>query len=98
MNRSQSSESEGAVGGTPSGIPTPLKSSLPRSKCRGALGEPRAATLKSVIVTFTVEFSGSSRNLANSGANEQITLVVDETRFVVAREVLTAHPNTMLGR
>ncbi|ELU09631.1 hypothetical protein CAPTEDRAFT_202243 [Capitella teleta] len=78
VNRSQSSESEGAVGGTPSGIPTPLKSSLPRSKCRGALG--------------------SSRNLANSGANEQITLVVDETRFVVAREVLTAHPNTMLGR
>lgn len=29
---------------------------------------------------------------------EKLTLVVDETRFVVERSLFIAHPNTMLGR
>ena len=29
---------------------------------------------------------------------ESITLVVDNTRFVVDREMFRAHPDTMLGR
>jgi len=32
------------------------------------------------------------------GEAEKFTLVVDETRFFVERSLLTAHPNTMLGR
>lgn len=31
-------------------------------------------------------------------ATDKITLVVDDTRFVVERSLFTAHPNTMLGR
>lgn len=31
-------------------------------------------------------------------AADKITLVVDDTRFVVERSLFTAHPNTMLGR
>lgn len=30
--------------------------------------------------------------------SDKITLVVDDTRFVVERSLFTAHPNTMLGR
>lgn len=31
-------------------------------------------------------------------SDERITLVVDNTRFVVDPNLFTAHPNTMLGR
>ena len=31
-------------------------------------------------------------------AADKITLVVDDTRFIVERSLFTAHPNTMLGR
>lgn len=36
------------------------------------------------------------RNMDNK--TEKLTLVVDETRFVVERSLFIAHPNTMLGR
>ena len=35
---------------------------------------------------------------AQEGLSDKITLVVDDTRFVVERTLFTAHPNTMLGR
>jgi len=31
-------------------------------------------------------------------AADKITLVVDDTRFIVERSLFIAHPNTMLGR
>ena len=31
-------------------------------------------------------------------SDERITLVVDNTRFIVDPAIFTAHPNTMLGR
>ena len=31
-------------------------------------------------------------------ATDKITLVVDDTRFIVERSLFIAHPNTMLGR
>ncbi|EEB18926.1 BTB/POZ domain-containing protein, putative [Pediculus humanus corporis] len=34
----------------------------------------------------------------SQGTDERITLVVDNTRFVLDRSLFTAHPNTMLGR
>ena len=34
----------------------------------------------------------------NSRSGERITLVVDETRFVVDPDIFRAQPNTMLGR
>ena len=33
-----------------------------------------------------------------SGKNDRITLVVDETRFIIDPDLFRAHPNTMLGR
>lgn len=35
---------------------------------------------------------------AQDSLSDKITLVVDDTRFVVERSLFTAHPNTMLGR
>ena len=35
---------------------------------------------------------------AGEHSADKITLVVDDTRFVVERSLFTAHPNTMLGR
>lgn len=35
---------------------------------------------------------------AQDSLSDKITLVVDDTRFVVDRSLFTAHPNTMLGR
>lgn len=34
----------------------------------------------------------------SQGTDDRITLVVDNTRFVLDRSLFTAHPNTMLGR
>ena len=42
---------------------------------------------------------GEGNNQTNVNTNEnRITLVVDNTRFVVDRSLFIAHPNTMLGR
>ncbi len=35
---------------------------------------------------------------ASGRASERITLVVDETRFIVDADIFRAHPDTMLGR
>ena len=51
VNRSLSSESEGAVGGTPSGIPT-LKTnlgSMPRNRCKNGMGERQHCCLLSSL-------------------------------------------------
>ncbi len=50
--------------------------------------------------------AGSTSSLPTSGSSQQplagdetkITLVVDDTRFVVTPSLFTAHPDTMLGR
>ncbi len=46
-------------------------------------------------------YSGSKNSSSSSsslGRPDRITLVVDETRFVVEPELFRARPNTMLGR
>lgn len=40
----------------------------------------------------------ASSTTASSQNDERITLVVDNTRFVMNPGLFTAHPNTMLGR
>lgn len=43
--------------------------------------------------------SGSTTGTSNpQGSDERITLIVDNTRFIVDPALFTAHPNTMLGR
>ncbi|XP_076171391.1 BTB/POZ domain-containing protein 10-like isoform X2 [Ptiloglossa arizonensis] len=43
--------------------------------------------------------SGSITSISNlQGSDERITLIVDNTRFIVDSDLFTAHPNTMLGR
>lgn len=49
----------------------------------------------------TPNSKSSSQPLCSSsivGAEDRVTLVVDNTRFVVDPAIFTAHPNTMLGR
>ncbi|XP_008215570.1 BTB/POZ domain-containing protein 10 isoform X3 [Nasonia vitripennis] len=42
--------------------------------------------------------SSSGTSLHQQSSDERITLIVDNTRFVVDPALFTAHPNTMLGR
>jgi hypothetical protein len=49
--------------------------------------------------TDSVQAAASSSNLAITPvSDERITLVVDNTRFILDPALFTAHPNTMLGR
>ncbi|XP_066590495.1 BTB/POZ domain-containing protein 10 isoform X2 [Prorops nasuta] len=46
-----------------------------------------------------VPASGSTTGInSQQGSDERITLIVDNTRFIVDPALFTAHPNTMLGR
>ncbi|XP_073974011.1 BTB/POZ domain-containing protein mrityu isoform X4 [Rhodnius prolixus] len=42
--------------------------------------------------------SQTSASTSNNVSEERITLVVDNTRFILDPAIFTAHPNTMLGR
>jgi BTB/POZ domain-containing protein 10 len=42
--------------------------------------------------------AGASNNISSFFAEDRITLVVDNTRFVVDPSVFTQFPNTMMGR
>lgn len=56
----------------------------------------RAATLQTTGSTKSpAQNCGSTSNMASE---DRVTLVVDNTRFVVDPAIFTAHPNTMLGR
>lgn len=50
----------------------------------------------SVVTTTTQTGVGSAHN--QSSGDERLTLLVDNTRFIVDWALFTAHPNTMLGR
>ncbi|KAJ8971900.1 hypothetical protein NQ317_010969 [Molorchus minor] len=57
------------------------------------------------ILRGVLQSSGSCKNLSlpctsngNPVSEDRVTLVVDNTRFVVDPAIFTAHPNTMLGR
>lgn len=45
-----------------------------------------------------LQTSGMSANMSNQQSDDRITLIVDNTRFVLDPALFTAHPNTMLGR
>lgn len=42
--------------------------------------------------------SASVTPTVNPAADERVTLVVDNTRFVIDPQIFTQYPNTMLGR
>lgn len=48
----------------------------------------------------SLPLSGSATGISSNiqGSDERITLIVDNTRFILDRALFTAHPNTMLGR
>lgn len=60
---------------------------------KGAHSPPIIQKQRNKIVTQVLP-----RNAQVGDYAEKITLVVDDTRFVVEKSLFTAHPNTMLGR
>ncbi|KAK0181169.1 hypothetical protein PV327_003475 [Microctonus hyperodae] len=42
--------------------------------------------------------SSANSNMSNQQSDDRITLIVDNTRFILDPALFTAHPNTMLGR
>lgn len=42
--------------------------------------------------------SNANSNMSNQQSDDRITLIVDNTRFILDPALFTAHPNTMLGR
>lgn len=69
---------------------TALKNKLPQKRDTQTLF-PKHRSANRVVTQFV------PRN-AQESLSDKMTLVVDDTRFVVERSVFTAHPNTMLGR
>ncbi|KAG8335683.1 hypothetical protein J6590_062505 [Homalodisca vitripennis] len=70
-------------------------------------GSPLDLDLKRLEHEITISRSqhlGPAKNQQNStgsstpASDERITLVVDNTRFILDPALFTAHPNTMLGR
>lgn len=60
---------------------------------KGAHSPPIIQKQRNKVVTQVLP-----RNAQVPDYADKITLVVDDTRFVVERSLFTAHPNTMLGR
>lgn len=60
---------------------------------KGAHSPPIIQKQRNKVVTQVLP-----RNAQVGDYADKITLVVDDTRFVVERSLFTAHPNTMLGR
>jgi len=97
-----------------SSSPRPPRVSLPCSHFGGALvgghvprapGPPgadrhRSKTLgsRSCDMIYVYDLSGKEGHRSGLRLGERITLIVDDTRFVVDPAIFTAQPNTMLGR
>lgn len=60
---------------------------------KGAHSPPIIQKQRNKVVTQVLP-----RNAQAADYADKITLVVDDTRFIVERSLFTAHPNTMLGR
>lgn len=57
--------------------------------------------MKRNSISFNMQSSSgtTSNHLGNAGSSDdRITLLVDNTRFVIDTALLVSHPNTMLGR
>jgi len=93
-----------------SSSPRPPRASLPFSPIGGALmgvlphPKPLGVVLAhgscDMIYVYDVAVAkeGPQRGGVLRGAGERVTLIVDNTRFVVDPAIFTAQPNTMLGR
>ncbi|KAK6628805.1 BTB/POZ domain-containing protein 10 [Polyplax serrata] len=71
----------------------PIQSNSPRIIVNGHRNRSRSQQSGSSGKSQTREQQAMSQ-----GTDDRITLVVDNTRFVLDRSLFTAHPNTMLGR
>ncbi|KAK2187877.1 hypothetical protein NP493_152g04025 [Ridgeia piscesae] len=77
----------------------PVLKSTPQSGARNRLRSTLSSGLARYSLPANSMAASSSDNRSGpSRASDRITLVVDETRFVVDAEIFRAQPNTMLGR
>lgn len=75
------------------GAPNHHSRSRPKSKHSTDDSQSRSSQQKKVQEQTIVSSNNGNVNLA-----DRVTLVVDETRFVIDPQLFRAHPNTMLGR
>nr|XP_023014043.1 BTB/POZ domain-containing protein 10 [Leptinotarsa decemlineata] len=77
--------------------------SLTETRCHSVatpkqcLNAPRNRSRTLIQSTGSIK-SASQTNGSGNMSEDRVTLVVDNTRFVVDPAIFTAHPNTMLGR
>lgn len=72
---------------------TSTRNRMEHSLRKGAHSPPIIQKQRNKVVTQILP-----RNVQGGDAADKITLVVDDTRFIVERSLFIAHPNTMLGR
>nr|XP_057943412.1 BTB/POZ domain-containing protein 10-like isoform X2 [Doryrhamphus excisus] len=77
-----------------SSSPRPPRVSLPCSN----VGAAAAGDLHPGDMIFVYDLSGKEGHRGGQRVGERVTLIVDNTRFVVDPAIFTAQPNTMLGR
>lgn len=74
---------------------------MPRSLLPpGADGHAKAVGAGLCDMIYVYDLSGKEGHRGGGGLRlaERVTLIVDNTRFVVDPAIFTAQPNTMLGR
>ncbi|KPP66628.1 BTB/POZ domain-containing protein 10-like [Scleropages formosus] len=84
-------------GSSSSGVTSSRNSSLSSSDgtCKG-LGAGMAAGMAGSEMVFV--YDNTKEGTRSLRTSERVTLIVDNTRFVVDPSIFTAQPNTMLGR
>uniref|UniRef100_A0A8C4HUJ4 BTB (POZ) domain containing 10a n=1 Tax=Dicentrarchus labrax TaxID=13489 RepID=A0A8C4HUJ4_DICLA len=75
-----------------SSSPRPPRASLPYSQVGGTLGQGLCDMI------YVYDLSSKEGHRSGLRLGERVTLIVDNTRFVVDPTIFTAQPNTMLGR
>ncbi|XP_016366949.1 BTB/POZ domain-containing protein 10-like isoform X2 [Sinocyclocheilus rhinocerous] len=80
-----------------SGCSSRSTSPRPQKACTSSLfyGDPHSKTHSSDMIYVCENVKEGPRSLRTA---ERVTLIVDNTRFVVDPSIFTAQPNTMLGR
>nr|WOE90271.1 BTB/POZ domain-containing protein 10-like protein [Scolopendra mutilans] len=68
-------------------------------RCSNSSQDNEIGTTTTPTTTSVVSVAANNALIyTNSSSNDRITLVVDNTRFIVDPAIFIAHPNTMLGR
>ncbi|XP_074658795.1 BTB/POZ domain-containing protein 10-like [Tubulanus polymorphus] len=104
MDKLDLNASDGEIGAAASSIQPANSNAAARNRLRSCLssGSPARNQKGATSGNSDNNGNGSSRieshNVNRSRHSERLTLVVDDTRFVVDPDIFRSHPNTMLGR